>query len=129
MPVSFEAAHAARQLLGHVPDPMHRASFRSIFGHSLAAAGYFEEAISVIDDQLADAERARLEFVIPYCLASRAIVHTGMREYVLAEEELDEAEHLSADDQAIKPRITSRGQFGTVCTSLRERLILPFRVS
>ena len=93
MPVSLEDASAARQLLGHVRDPMRRAAFRNIFGHSLAASGYFDEALSVIEEQLADAGRARLEFVVPYCYASRAIVHTGRREYVLAEEALDEAEH------------------------------------
>jgi DNA-binding CsgD family transcriptional regulator len=93
--VSLEEAGAARQLLRHVRDPMHRASFRNIFAHALAASGHFEEALSVVEEQLVDADRSRLDFVVPYCHTSRAIVHSGRREYVLAEEALDEAEQLA----------------------------------
>jgi DNA-binding CsgD family transcriptional regulator/tetratricopeptide (TPR) repeat protein len=101
MPVSLEDAAAARQLLGHVRDPMRRASFRNIYGHTLAASGYFDEASAVIEEQLEDADHSRLEFVVPYCYTARAIVHTGRREYVLAEETLDEAEQraLRSGDQ------------------------------
>jgi LuxR family maltose regulon positive regulatory protein len=126
MPVSLEDAGAARQLLGHVRDPMQRASFRNIYGHALAASGYFDEALGVIDEQLEDADHSRLEFVVPYCYTARAIVHTGKREYVLAEEMLDEAEQraLRSGDQtafhiawAVRNRLyISQGAFDLALT-------------
>jgi LuxR family maltose regulon positive regulatory protein len=99
--VSLETAGAAHQLLGFVRDPLRRASFRNIYGYALASGGFYEEALVMIDEQLMDADQSRLEFVVPYCQAARAIVHSLRREYVLAEELLDEAEHraLHSGDQ------------------------------
>ena len=101
MEVSLEDARDARQLLRYVRDPLRRASFRSIFGYALASAAMFDEALSVVEEQLIDADQCKLDFVLPYCEVTRAIVHSGRREYVLAEEALDEAEHraLHSGDQ------------------------------
>jgi DNA-binding NarL/FixJ family response regulator len=93
MEVSLENAAEALQLLRFVKDPLKRASFRNIYGYALASAGMFDEALVVIEEQLDDAHESRLDFVVPYCQAARAIVHSGRREYVLAEETLDDAEH------------------------------------
>jgi DNA-binding CsgD family transcriptional regulator len=119
--VSLERAAEAEQLLGFVKDPLLRASFRNIYGYALASAAAFDEASRLIDEQLEDAETSRLDFVIPYCQAARAIVHSGRREYVLAEEILDEAEQRAthAGDQtayhiawAVRNRVyVSQGAF------------------
>jgi ATP/maltotriose-dependent transcriptional regulator MalT len=119
--VSLEGAADAMQLLGFVRDPLMRASFRNIYGYALASAGFFEEATAVIDEQLEDAEDSRLDFVVPYCYTARAIVHSGRREYVLAEEVLEEAEQRAnrAGDQtafhiawAVRNRVyVSQGAF------------------
>ena len=60
---------------------MTRTSFRNVFGYTLAAMANFDEALEVIAEQLDDAERYRLEFVVPYTLINKAIVACGRREY------------------------------------------------
>jgi len=63
-----------------------------VFGYALAAAGLCDEAARITAEQMDDAERCRLDFVIPYALTNRAIVATLQREYLDAEALLDEAE-------------------------------------
>ena len=92
LPVSFDEGRAMWQLLDHVPDPVARSSFRNVFGYALAAAGLCDEAIRITMEQMEDAERCRLDFVIPYALTNRAIVATLQRDYLDAEALLDEAE-------------------------------------
>ena len=102
---------------------MTRTSFRNVFGYTLAAMAYFDEALELMAEQLDDAERYRLEFVVPYALINKAIVVCGRHDYVSAEEFLDEADEraLKAGDQtALNTRVRS----GCACTSLRRPSIL-----
>ena len=109
LPVNLARGREALQLLGFVTDPMARSSFRNVFGYSLAATAHFDEALAITAEQLDDAERYQLEFVIPYALIIKAIVGCGRRDYVTAEEFLDEAEEraLKAGDQTA--RLTAGG--------------------
>jgi len=91
LPISVEEGRAMWQLLGRVSDPVARSSFRNVFGYALAAMGSGDEALRLTAEQLDDASRHRLDFVIPYALTNRAIVMTLRREYVEAEAQLDEA--------------------------------------
>ena len=97
LPVDLDAGRAASQLLKLVADPMTRTSFRNVLGYALAASARFDEALVLTEDQLDDAERCRLDFVIPYALTIKALVSSGRREYVNAEEFLSEA-----DERALK---------------------------
>jgi DNA-binding NarL/FixJ family response regulator len=90
--VDVESARAARQLLALVPDPLVRTSFRNVFGYTLAAMGHLEESLDLTQEQLADAEHHRLDFVIPYARAVQGLAKAGMREYVEAHELFEEAE-------------------------------------
>ena len=101
LPVDLVRGRAARQLLRFVADPMTRSSFRNVFGYTLAAMAHFDEALEIVAEQLDDAERYRLEFVVPYALIIKAIVGCGRHDYVSAEEFLDEADEraLKAGDQ------------------------------
>ena len=96
-PVDLQTGRAARQLLRFVADPVARSSFRNVFGYALASSALFSEATVITEEQFDDAERCRLDFVLPYALAIRAIVCSGQRAYAQAEELLDEA-----DDRALK---------------------------
>ncbi len=114
------------QLLDHVPDPVARSSFRNVFGYALAAAGQCDEAIRITMEQMEDAERCRLDFVIPYALTNRAIVATLQRDYLDAEALLEEAEARArvAGDQtarfiswAVKTRLlNAQGAFDIATT-------------
>ena len=91
VPVDLQRGRDASQLLHFVTDPVARASFRNIFGYALASTGHFSEATVLMDEQLREAERCRLDFVIPYALAIQALVASGQRFYEAAESLLDEA--------------------------------------
>lgn len=90
--VDLTGGRAARQLLKFQSDPVARASFRNILGYALASTAHFDEATEITDEQLHDAARCRLDFVIPYSLTIQALVSSGMRSYAHAESLLDEAE-------------------------------------
>jgi DNA-binding CsgD family transcriptional regulator len=92
LPVNLARGQAARQLLSFVADPMTRTSFRNVFGYILASMAHFDEALELTAEQLDDAERYRLDFVVPYALIIKAIVGCGRHNYVSAEEFLDEAD-------------------------------------
>lgn len=92
LPVSLSEGLAMWQLLSHVRDPIARSSFRNVFGYSLASIGRVDDTMALMDEQLEDAERSRLEFVIPYSLVNRALANLMKREYLVAQELLDEAD-------------------------------------
>jgi ATP/maltotriose-dependent transcriptional regulator MalT len=71
---------------------MARTSFRNVLGYTLAVSGHFAEAQGVTAEQLLDAEHHRLDFVLPYAYTVQALASCGLRNYVEAEELLDEAE-------------------------------------
>ena len=77
--VDVERARASAQLVPLVGDPLVRTSFRNVFGYTLAATGHFEEALDLTEDQLADADHHRLEFVVPYAHAVQALAKAGLR--------------------------------------------------
>jgi DNA-binding NarL/FixJ family response regulator len=95
LPVNLDAGRAAQQLLHMVDDPVARCSFRNVLGYSLAACGQYEEALILTDEQLTDAERCRLEFVLPYAYCVQALSHAGGRYFAQAEETLRKAEQLA----------------------------------
>jgi ATP/maltotriose-dependent transcriptional regulator MalT len=95
-PVDLQSGREAQQLLQFVADPVARSSFRNVFGYALASSAMFAEATAITEDQIEDAERCRLDFVVPYALAIMALVGSGQRAYTRAEELLDEA-----DDRAL----------------------------
>ena len=88
----LEGGRAARQLLGFVADPVARSSFRNVLGYGLAVGGYYAEALEVTHEQLDEADRFRLDFVVPYALIVRALASGGLRDYAVADESLSEAD-------------------------------------
>jgi DNA-binding NarL/FixJ family response regulator len=115
-PVDLQGGRAATQLLPFVADPVARSSFRNIFGYALASCAMFAEATAITDEQIEDAERCRLDFVLPYALVVHALVCSGRREYTRAEELLDEA-----DDRALRAGDRAAYQ---VASAVRMRLYI-----
>lgn len=120
-PISIEEGRTARQLLRLVRDPISRCSFRNVFSYTLAAMGHHAEALELSDEQVEDAERHRLDFIVPYSLIVRALVGFSQHSYSRAEELLNEAEEraLGAGDRtayhiawAVRTRLhTAQGAF------------------
>lgn len=96
LPVDLDAGRAAQQLLHLVDDPVARCSFRNVLGYGLAACGQYEEALTLTDEQLSDADRCRLEFVLPYAYCVQALSHAGGRYFAQAGEILRKAERLAS---------------------------------
>ncbi|MDX6437946.1 MAG: hypothetical protein QOF45_529 [Gaiellaceae bacterium] len=117
----LEDGRAVRQLLGFVADPIARSSFRNVFGYALAVGGCYAEALDVTQEQLDEADRFRLDFVVPYALIVRALASGGLHEYSTADESLceaDERANLVGDPtarhitQAVRTRLfTAQGAF------------------
>jgi ATP/maltotriose-dependent transcriptional regulator MalT len=91
-PVDLHRGRTASQLLRFVRDPVARTSFRNVFGYALAATAHWTEAATLTDEQLRDAERCRLDFVVPYALSLQAMSTTGLREYQTCSSLLKSAE-------------------------------------
>jgi LuxR family transcriptional regulator, maltose regulon positive regulatory protein len=89
---SFDLARSVAQLLHLVDDPVARSSFRNVFAHTLASSGEYDEALGIAEELLDDADRCRLDFVIPYAQCVQAVVHSSRRDFVLAEQLLDSAD-------------------------------------
>ena len=115
-PVDLQSGRAASQLLRFVTDPVARTSFRNIFGYALAATAHFDEATRLTDDQLQDADRCRLDFVVPYALTIHALVASGQRSYNTSASLLDEA-----DERASKTGDSSALQLSA---AVRMRLLI-----
>ena len=71
----------------------------------------FAEASAITDEQVEDAERCRLDFVLPYALSIKGLICSlGQRAYTQAEEFLDEA-----DDRALKAGDWAAYQVASAC--------------
>jgi DNA-binding NarL/FixJ family response regulator len=98
-----------------------RSSFRNVLGYALAVGGYYAEALDVTQEQLDEADRFRLDFVVPYALIVRALATGGLHDYATADESLSEADeraNLVGDPtarhitQAVRTRLyTAQGAF------------------
>jgi hypothetical protein len=88
---SLAKAASAAQLLSEVKDPVARSSFRNVYGYALVSACEVDEALLVTTDQLLDAERCRLDFVVPYALVIQALAHYLRHDYALATAKVEEA--------------------------------------
>jgi len=100
---NLDEGRRAQQLLRFVKDPVGRSSFRNVLGWALAMAGNYTEALAITAEQLEDARRCRLDFVVAHTLVIQAVVHCGRREYAAAERLLHEAGGLalaSGDESA-----------------------------
>lgn len=89
--INLDAGREAWQLLKYVRDPVARSSFRNVLGHALVASCNTAETQRLVNEQIDDAERCRLEFVIPHALVLRALAYYIEHDYVNAEASIEEA--------------------------------------
>lgn len=61
------------RLLHHVRDPIKRCSYRNTYGYAVASAGDVTETRLVVSEQLEDANRYRLDFIVPYARLIEAV--------------------------------------------------------
>ena len=120
-PSDFREAHRVYQLLHLVEDPITRCSFRNMHGYALASNGDVDAASAVVRAQLDDADRYRLDFVVPYAHLIAALIENVSGHFDRVDElcaSVERAGKKAGDDQlvtnarAIRVRsLVARGQF------------------
>jgi ATP/maltotriose-dependent transcriptional regulator MalT len=93
---AVDEARDALTGLEHAHDPIIRTSFLNSLSRSLSLQGRYAEAGSLASRLVAEAQRARLEFVLPHAYIARAVAMIGMRSFAEAEAVLDQAEDTAA---------------------------------
>jgi ATP/maltotriose-dependent transcriptional regulator MalT len=83
---------SAIHLLPKVDDPLVRSSFLNVWVTLLVFVGKYDEALDVSDQQLAEADRFRLDFVLPHIYLRRAGALRGLRRFDRALDSLAEVE-------------------------------------
>jgi LuxR family maltose regulon positive regulatory protein len=83
---------ATEPLLEHVSDPIVRTGFLNSLADTLVMAGRYADAERVADRELGEAERFRLDFVVPNAVATIAAAKCGEGRYTAALGLIDRAE-------------------------------------
>jgi DNA-binding CsgD family transcriptional regulator/tetratricopeptide (TPR) repeat protein len=79
---------AGLTLLEDIDDAVIRTSFLNSAAHVFLLAGYFKRAHSVVEEEIAEAERCGLSFVLPHAIARKASAEIGLRDFSAAEQTL-----------------------------------------
>jgi ATP/maltotriose-dependent transcriptional regulator MalT len=79
-------------------DPLVRTGFLQSYGSALGLVARYDESLRIAELQVQEAERYRLEWVIPHALEMRAVAQTGLRDFDAALRSLGRAGRL-ADEQ------------------------------
>lgn len=69
------------ELVEQSTDPLVRTGFLQTYGSTLGLVARYDEASAVADRQLEQAERYRLDWVLPHALEMRAVAQTGKRDF------------------------------------------------
>jgi DNA-binding CsgD family transcriptional regulator/tetratricopeptide (TPR) repeat protein len=83
--LDLASADAAYHLLSAVDDPLVVSSFQSLYSSLLGLGARYDDALRVSEELLITTHRYRLEFAIPYALASAATASAGLRKWRQAE--------------------------------------------
>jgi ATP/maltotriose-dependent transcriptional regulator MalT len=114
-------------LLPDVTDPLIETAYLTTHVHLLILGARYEEAIDLGGAVLEVADRYRLKFVRPHALLASAIAHTGLREFAVATQNVDQAEreagrhdvHIAMYAAVCRARVAiSRGGFDSALQSL-----------
>jgi ATP/maltotriose-dependent transcriptional regulator MalT len=117
-------------LLADVTDPLIESAFLTTQVHLLILGARYEDGLDQSQAILDIADRYRLTFVRPHALLASAIAHTGLREFAIASQQIDQAEreagrndvHIAMYAAVCRSRVSvSRGSFESGLHSLSGR--------
>jgi LuxR family maltose regulon positive regulatory protein len=80
---------ARQSFVDAATDPLTRTAFLNMKAHILTMAGAYAEALATLEDEIAEAERLRLDFVLPFAWLARAFAQIGVRRFAQAEADAD----------------------------------------
>ncbi len=94
-------ALAAEPLLSHIEDPVVRCSFLSQLAYALGTASRYGDAERFATRQVEEAERFRLNFVLPTALVNLAIAKLGLSSYTAASALIDRSARDDATNDSL----------------------------
>jgi LuxR family maltose regulon positive regulatory protein len=94
---AVEYAQDALSSLDRARDPVIRTSFLSSLSRSLSLQARYAEGRSFADRLMSDAQKAKLDFVLPHAFLARAIALIGVRRFSEATEMLKHARHCATE--------------------------------
>jgi ATP/maltotriose-dependent transcriptional regulator MalT len=101
-------------------DPVIASSYFNALSRCFVLLGRYDEALSLASRSIDLAESARLRFVLPHGLISKAIALLGLREHAGAEDALSEAERLAAEIHDRHNLVDARAVRSRLALSLRD---------
>jgi LuxR family transcriptional regulator, maltose regulon positive regulatory protein len=102
---ALETTPGVIDLVEHSTDPIVRTGFLQTYGTALCFAARYEEARKLAHRQLADAQRFKLEWVLPHALDLLAIAQTGIRDFEGALKTLRRALRLATEQANIHTQV------------------------
>jgi ATP/maltotriose-dependent transcriptional regulator MalT len=93
---AVEAATTALDLVDRSEDPVVRTGFLQTYGIALILAARYSEAASIARRELDEAERFKLDWVLPHALEMQASAAVGQREFQSALKTLSRVRRLAA---------------------------------
>jgi len=94
---ALEATSGPLELVDRSTDPIVRTGFLQTYGTALGLSARYGEASEIAQRQMTEAQRFRLEWVLPHALEMRAIAELGLREFESALKTLARARRLATE--------------------------------
>jgi ATP/maltotriose-dependent transcriptional regulator MalT len=102
---TLESVAGSVELVEQSTDPLVRTGFLQSYGSALGLVARYEESSRIADWQLQEADRYRLEWVVPHGLEMRAIAQTGTHHYEAALKSLTRARRLASEQGNIHTQV------------------------
>ncbi|HEY8765791.1 MAG TPA: LuxR C-terminal-related transcriptional regulator [Dehalococcoidia bacterium] len=94
---ALEEALAAKVCIADAVDPLVRTGFLNILTRSLSLAGRYAEAADIAEQEIEEAHRSRLAFVLPHAYVAKAVAAVGLRRYGEADRALSKGKRLAEE--------------------------------
>jgi LuxR family maltose regulon positive regulatory protein len=122
---TLEEVSGSVQLVEQSTDPLIRTGFLQAYGSALGLVARYDDSLRIAEWQLQEAERYRLEWVIPHALEMLAIAQTGKRNFDVALKNLSRARGLAETQGNIHTQVNGVALTARVhlCSGAHERAV------
>ncbi len=96
VPAALDAAARTLSLVDHSEDPFVRTGFLQTYGISLILSARYDEATSIAEREIEEAQRFHLDWVLPHALEMQASAAVGRRDFQTALKTLNRVRELAA---------------------------------
>ena len=97
IPQALEEALRARVFIPDAVDPLVRTSFLNLLTRTLSLVARYAEAADIAEQEIEEAHRSRLAFVLPHAHVAKAVAALGLRHYGEAERAISKGRRLAEE--------------------------------